>query len=203
MIMKRILIASVIFLLMVSPALGAFCCGTETDPAARKCYATGMCCNNYYVPTSCYDFEVKVYGPGSYIVGTRTPILVQVENTGFYGDSYTLGYRIEGDLDGNPPTNPAVIRVDMDGYEKMELERHSIKFAEPKVTVISTTANDCVIITVTSDSTGVEKSDGTCIVDAQASIALSEFSWPGFLLIFVLAGSVFFVKRNSIRARDL
>jgi len=184
--MKKIILSVVTILFLLSSAYASFCC-KDPETSQDKCWNIGQCCGGFWY-TSCYDFDIRTQSSRSFVVGRQTPVVVYIENTGSYTDSYTLT-----GLSDNP-----LILIDMSGAGQVsDLGSGEIKKVYPRITVLSNTAIGTVTFTATSISTGTQKSAILNILESDNYLSLPEFSLLGIVTLMMSIWVVYFLNRKQ------
>jgi hypothetical protein len=181
--------------LACSPSAG--CCCNSTIPNQKKCYTSGQCCkmgasDEYWDPVGCYNFNAWVQPKRIMLtLGTKTPIILYVENTGGYTDTYDVNYRITSG-------NPSLINVELTGVTPTgSVASSEIKKLYPRMTVLSAINSWEVTFNITSRvDPSIYKNTTLTIIEGDNPLSLPEFGIFGLMEIFILIVTIYLIKRT-------
>ena len=193
--MKKLILITFLFsLLILNNANAGFCCN-DLNTGQKKCWNNGECCGTPgYWYESCYNFEIEVKGTNVFRVGQKTPIVLNIKNTGLWSDSYTITDPPEIDSE-----NPNLILVDMAGQtEIINVSYGQTKLVYPKITVLTNTITGIITFTGTSVNAGSKSADFN-ILDSDNYLSLPEFSSIIFIELIILSGAVYYflIKKSK------
>jgi hypothetical protein len=181
--------------LACSPSAG--CCCNSTIPSQKKCYTSGACCkigtsDEYWDSVGCYNFNAWVQ-PNRIMLtlGTKTPVILYVDNTGGYTDTYDVNYRITSG-------NPSLIVVELTGVTPTgSVASGEIKMLYPRMTVLSTGNSWDVTFNVTSRvDPSIYKNTTLTILEGDYPLSLPEFGIFGIIEMLILVVTIYIIKRT-------
>ncbi|OGI15192.1 hypothetical protein A3K63_03635 [Candidatus Micrarchaeota archaeon RBG_16_49_10] len=193
--MKVFLALAIALTLSTGIGYSAFCC-KDNVTLEDRCYVSGsgQCCGGIFYADSCHNFTIRVYGPGNYIVAEPTELIVEIDNTGLYGDSYELS-AVVVDRAGLPSPNSHLIIVNMDAADELDVAAGATGFTRPQVTVLAANlVTDCINITAHSVGADMNKTAVTCIDSVDVSLSLDEFQFIGLVLMMLIAPIIIITK---------
>ena len=176
--------------------LSGCCCKSPMPPYDEKCYTSGECClmdmpGERWDSVGCRDFSVRVEPKRIMLtLGTRTPVILYIDNFGTYTDAYNVEYTIDSG-------NPSLINVDLTGLSPTgSVFPSGIKSLYPLITVL--TANNAWDVTFKVTSIGDSSMYRTAtlrIMQSDSPLSLPEFGIFGLIEILILVFTICFIDR--------
>ena len=171
------------------------CCCNNTILGEKRCYTSGGCCRSglwdeNWDENGCRDFNVWVQPKRIMLtLGTKTSVILYVENAGDYTDAYDVDYEI------NYP-NPNLIKVDLTSVTPTgDVASGYIKYLYPRITILSTTGTFDLIFNVTSrGDPNMYRTTSLVIMESDYPLSLSEFSILGLIEIIILVFTIYFIN---------
>ncbi len=170
------------------------CCQTYQESGQRRCFNSGLCCdigttNEFWNPTSCYNFTIDVSYSGFFRIGQKSPISVIITNLGAYTDSYSLTYQIDS-------INPQFILLETNGATQLNgVARLETAAVKPKVTILSTLASGNILVNITSmTDPRISKLVSILIIGGDLPYSLPEFNFLALIIILGAAGMIYYKK---------
>jgi hypothetical protein len=179
----------------------AGCCCNSTVLNQKKCYTSGECCrmdmsDEYWNETGCRDFNVWVEPRKIMLtLGTKTPVILYIDNFGSYTDAYNVNYEII-------PVGSNSINVDLTGSiptgNTGNVAGGETKKLYPLITVFTALNTWDVTFNVSSigDPT-MYRTAKLSVLQSEYPLSLPDFSIFGLIEIVVLVGIIYLVNRIS------
>jgi len=185
--------------IVLSSCADSPCCCNNIVGGQKRCYTSGACCrtgawDEYWDETGCRDFNVWVEPKRIMLtLGTRTAVMLYIDNIGGYSDSYHVDYEITS-------VNPSLINVDLTGVQPTgsvgPVGPGELITTLPIITVLTATETWDVTFNVTSlGDPNMYRSASLTIMQSDYPLSLSEFGILGLIEILILVVTVYFINR--------
>jgi len=169
------------------------------DLNCLSCSGCGQnsCCESWFDLYYCeysppYDFTFKVFGSNAFMIGRETPLVIVIENTGYYEDSYDISFTLE---EGNPDLvliEPADGQITVSNVKSGQIIQNTdigitVLFSEPdaKITFHAVSQGDNTVI----------RNAEFYIRETESFLSLPEFGFLNFALMMILS-CILFAKAN-------